>query len=50
MVETLALKTDAWEKERGIEFTYDGVSLTLTFLVINIPAWKTFKSHRHEFY
>ncbi|KAK1366641.1 65-kDa microtubule-associated protein 3 [Heracleum sosnowskyi] len=27
MVETLALKTDAWEKERGIEFTYDGIRL-----------------------
>lgn len=26
MVEALASKTLAWEKERGIEFTYDGVS------------------------
>lgn len=26
MVETLALKTTAWENERGIDFTYDGVS------------------------
>ncbi|PIA49952.1 hypothetical protein AQUCO_01300590v1 [Aquilegia coerulea] len=27
MVEALALKTRAWEKERGVEFTYDGVRL-----------------------
>ena len=26
MVEALASKTMAWEKERGVEFTYDGVS------------------------
>lgn len=26
MVETLALETVSWEKERGIEFTFDGVS------------------------
>lgn len=29
MVEALASKTIAWEKERGIEFLYDGVSLVL---------------------
>ncbi|KAK9147572.1 hypothetical protein Scep_006329 [Stephania cephalantha] len=27
LVESLALKTRAWEKERGIEFAYDGVRL-----------------------
>ncbi|KAL6008517.1 hypothetical protein ACLOJK_034029 [Asimina triloba] len=27
MVESLASKTKAWERERGIEFTYDGVRL-----------------------
>ncbi|KAK2971749.1 hypothetical protein RJ640_022888, partial [Escallonia rubra] len=27
MVETLALKITAWENERGIEFTYDGIRL-----------------------
>uniref|UniRef100_A0A5B6ZTY3 65-kDa microtubule-associated protein 3-like n=1 Tax=Davidia involucrata TaxID=16924 RepID=A0A5B6ZTY3_DAVIN len=27
MVEALALKTTAWENERGIEFTYDGIRL-----------------------
>ncbi|KAM7491715.1 hypothetical protein LguiA_034636 [Lonicera macranthoides] len=27
MVETLALKTTAWENERGIDFTYDGIRL-----------------------
>lgn len=27
MVDALASKTMAWEKERGIEFTYDGVSI-----------------------
>lgn len=26
MVEGLASKTTAWENERGLEFTYDGVS------------------------
>lgn len=26
MVDALASKTMAWEKEKGIEFTYDGVS------------------------
>lgn len=26
MVDALASKTTAWELERGIEFTYDGVS------------------------
>lgn len=26
MVEALALRTTAWENERGIEFNYDGVS------------------------
>jgi hypothetical protein len=26
MVETLALKVAAWEEERGLEFSYDGVS------------------------
>lgn len=30
MVEALASKTIAWEKERGVEFLYDGVS---TFLL-----------------
>ena len=25
MVEALAQKTVAWENERGVEFTYDGV-------------------------
>lgn len=32
MVDALASKTIAWEKERGIEFTYDGVSTCLLFL------------------
>ncbi|KAL1822825.1 hypothetical protein ACET3Z_009603 [Daucus carota] len=27
IIQTLASKTDAWEKERGIEFTYDGIRL-----------------------
>ncbi|KAL8126257.1 65-kDa microtubule-associated protein 3-like [Apium graveolens] len=27
ITQTLASKTDAWEKERGIEFTYDGIRL-----------------------
>lgn len=27
MVESLAMKTTTWENERGIEFTYDGVSI-----------------------
>lgn len=27
MIQTIASKTDAWEKERGIEFTYDGIRL-----------------------
>ncbi|KAF5185808.1 65-kDa microtubule-associated-like protein [Thalictrum thalictroides] len=27
MVDALALRTRAWEKERGVEFTYDGVRL-----------------------
>lgn len=29
MVEALASKTMAWEKERGAEFTYDGVSSSI---------------------
>lgn len=32
MVETLALKTTAWENERGIDFTYDGVSWAFSYL------------------
>lgn len=32
MVDALASKTIAWERERGIEFTYDGVSTCLLFL------------------
>lgn len=32
MVDALASKTISWEKERGIEFTYDGVSTCLLFL------------------
>lgn len=27
MVDALASKTVAWETERGVEFTYDGVSI-----------------------
>ncbi|KAK1392833.1 65-kDa microtubule-associated protein 3 [Heracleum sosnowskyi] len=27
IIQTIASKTDAWEKERGIEFTYDGIGL-----------------------
>lgn len=33
MVEALASKTIAWEKERGVEFLYDGVSTFLLFLL-----------------
>ena len=29
MVDALASKTVAWEEERGVEFTYDGVSTYL---------------------
>lgn len=29
IVDALTTKVAAWEKERGIEFTYDGVSLLL---------------------
>ena len=32
MVDALASKTVAWEKERGVEFTYDGVSTPLLSL------------------
>ncbi|KAK4385071.1 microtubule-associated protein 3 [Sesamum angolense] len=28
MVDTLTSKTTAWEKEKGVDFTYDGVSVT----------------------
>lgn len=34
MVEALASKTLAWEKERGIEFTYDGVRIFLSLLIV----------------
>ncbi|KAL5985999.1 hypothetical protein ACLOJK_027989 [Asimina triloba] len=36
MVESLASKTKAWERERGIEFTYDGVC-TAAFLKLKFP-------------
>lgn len=36
MVETLALKTSAWENESGIEFTYDGIRLLFMLVEYNI--------------
>ncbi|KAK1399623.1 65-kDa microtubule-associated protein 3 [Heracleum sosnowskyi] len=36
MVESLAMKTTAWEKERGIEFTYDGIRLIYMLEEYNI--------------
>ena len=41
MVEALTIKTTAWEKERGTEFLYDGVS---TFL-ISIKFWDKTMHH-----
>ena len=32
MVEALTSKATAWEKERGIEFSYDGVSILDLFV------------------
>lgn len=32
MVEALVSKTRAWEKDNGIEFTYDGVRWNLCYL------------------
>lgn len=31
MVEALAAKTLAWEKDRGVQFLYDGVSILIKF-------------------
>lgn len=35
MVDQLASKTVSWEKEKGIEFTYDGVSTCLKILKLS---------------
>jgi protein regulator of cytokinesis 1 len=39
MVDVLTSKTIAWEKERGVEFTYDGVSflfeISVKSLILN---------------
>lgn len=34
-MEALAVKTIAWENERGTEFTYDGVRKNLDFFASN---------------
>ena len=40
MVEALASKTMAWEKERGVEFTYDGVSTSPRSLKVkSLSSW-----------
>ena len=51
MVEALASKTMAWEKERAIEFLYDGVSTLITFtLNLYVPYLLTLLVSNWHFY
>lgn len=51
MVEALASKTMSWEKERGVEFTYDGVSTSPRSLKVkSLDSWSHLNIYIYIFY